>query len=103
MEQIDLARAVAAHDRDEDPGIAQIFYFPHPDELRLLEVCPSWPDSLGPSIWNAYNSTPEHGAYRSSTLLMGPSIWQAAQQGVWPLPQGWDLKSAIELLTEGTP
>lgn len=104
MKQTELARAVAAQVRREDRGVTTILYFPHHDSLRLLQVCPSWPDSLGPYLSRQYQSSPELGEYRCEMFLVNAATWRMIRQGKRVLPNGWDLYCAVELLpTEDPP
>jgi hypothetical protein len=96
-----LANWYARRHSDIDAGVEQILYLPTgapPREIRFLEInrlisqtTPPEPIDFGVDIGGADGHT-------LFVLDVTPSQWEAIQQGAMPLPPGWTLEGARNLV-----
>lgn len=80
------ARIMAEEAHLNDPGVTGVFFFPAPDEVRLIEVVDDVPASENGHVNVFYfNPSPEH----EMPALSGVGIVRPADVGRLPLPEGW--------------
>lgn len=92
------ARLLARENREAEPGITKVYWFPHEIEVRLVEVLPAIPPS-GTRI------VPFHFRPRPQDNIPAPSgiaLVRPDEVGKLLLPQGWGRwEDAVELPENG--
>jgi hypothetical protein len=79
----DEARSLAASNAEADENLKEIWWFPHDEEIRLIEVDPTVPssDEIAPYC---FPPDPVEGIHFPSAIaLIRP------QEKALPLPDGW--------------
>jgi hypothetical protein len=89
------ARFLAADNRKAEPSIKKIYWFPHSDELRLVELLDEVPASQDVQVRPFYfRASPEDGLSVVSSIAM----IRPEEFGKLQLPKDWgDWSEAIEL------
>ena len=96
MESVEQqARFLAEDNRKAEPSIQKIYWFPHPDELRLVELLDEIPVSMDEQIHAFYfQPSPEDGLTIGSRIAM----IRPEEFGKARLPRGWgEWSDAVEL------
>ena len=96
---INVARSLAQAHQKNDPKTTTIKLFPARGrkEIRLVEVSGGAP-TTGEVIPFRFGSDPSNGIdYPSVVILLSEAEWQDVTRGALPLPQGWDLRTAVDL------
>ena len=84
---LDRAKRLAAHHLRRDPATQQIFYSPHPTELRFVEVTPSVYGEAEPV--DIY-PLPSYEGCRVYCALLSPWEWQVFETGALKMPPDWE-------------
>ncbi len=88
----------ARNHKCQDPNTLHIFYFPHEQYIRLLEVTPDVA-TTGEVFPFRFAERPEwHLYYQSCITLLSPEEWEMVLDGRLKLPEGWDKETAQDLL-----
>ncbi|MFP4054124.1 MAG: hypothetical protein ACLFV7_09700 [Phycisphaerae bacterium] len=92
---LELARA----NREAEPGITEVYWFPHEEEVRLVEVVSDAPKSPDGKVRPFhFRASPEEGLPASSDVaLISPEECGKAQ-----LPEGWGGWNDAEKLEEAS-
>lgn len=88
MQVIDVesvAKLIASEHRKEDHEIQEIFWVPNPDEVYIIEVSNSVPDT-GEVLPFRFAPDPPDIPCSSVMILIGPNDWQEIQMGNLSLP-----------------
>jgi hypothetical protein len=88
------ARLLAADNRQAEPSIEAIYWFPHAREVRLVEITPVVPLNGGDILAPFYfPPSPEHDLPApSSVAMIRPSEWKKLR-----LPRGWSYDQAVKI------
>jgi len=89
------AELLAAENRHADPAIERVYWFPDPDEVRLVETTPDVPRSADMDAHPFYfRPAPQDNLYAPSAIvLIRPDEVQQVR-----LPASWgDWNDAVEL------
>jgi hypothetical protein len=78
-----VAKMLAAEHFDDDPNIVEVFWAPHPTEVRLVEVTSSVSDK-GEVLPFRFTADPPDVPYQSVVVLLSPSDWQRRGDLDWP-------------------
>lgn len=89
------ARMLAEENRKAEPAIVKVFWFPHEEEVRLVELSEAMPASQDPEAYPFYfRSSPKDGLPAPSGIL----LIRPEEFGKLKLPPDWgDWKLAVEL------
>ncbi len=89
------ARTLAADNRNAEPDITKVFWFPHNQEVRLLELTEQVPQSLDGEVHPFYfRPSPQDNLPAPSAIAM----IRASEFGALRLPESWgDWNDAVEL------
>lgn len=77
---------LASENRKADPSIQKVYWFPHPSEIRLVELTDDVPADMDGEvrpIW--FRASPQHGL----TAPSGIALIRPAEFGALQLPRGW--------------
>ena len=86
-----MAHKLAQSHREADPRTSHVFLSEDPEgqEIRLVEVTPSVPNSGGVMPFR-FRSAPEHAIdLPSVVVLLHPSEWEELRKGNLSLPSDW--------------
>ncbi|MGI4789438.1 MAG: hypothetical protein ACRYFS_11385 [Janthinobacterium lividum] len=88
-----VAQRLADYNVEAAPETEAIYYFPHPDEIRLIETDPTTLPS-DPMVPYYFGASPKSGVpYRSAIVLIRPEEAERIAT-----PPGWgDWKEAIKI------
>lgn len=91
----DQAFELAASNRQSEPNITKIYWFPDKNEIRLLELMSDVPANDGEEIHPFYfKSSPQDGLYASSAI----AIIRPEEFKNLTLPENWGVwDQAIEV------
>ncbi len=91
------ARSEAARHRAADPDMVLAKFFPNESEIRLLEVSNAVAEA-GEILPFRFGPASRLGVhFYQVIILVAPGEWQDVQDGKLSLPDGWDLKTAIDM------
>lgn len=91
------ARSEAARHRATDPDMVLVKFFPNQADICFLDVSSSVA-AIGEVLPFRFAACPAAGVhFHQVVILMDPNDWQDVQDGKLSLPDGWDLKTAIDM------